>query len=143
MSARAPFKRLILRAVLRNVSPMVIRVVAVSDSLSLHELDEVFRSVLDWENIGFIFHMQGLEFSSFRRATRSRTLREFQLRCQTQNYLILPQVWCNWLTGNGKTRARNSSNSARPYICRFRVFRRFIWPSTGPLLQACSTALDR
>jgi hypothetical protein len=80
MSARAPFKRLILRAVLRNVSPMVIRVIAVSDSLSLHELDEVFRSVLGWENIGFIFHMQGLEFSSFRRATRSRTLREFQLR---------------------------------------------------------------
>jgi hypothetical protein len=80
MSARAPFKRLILRAVLRNVSPMVIRVIAVPDSLSLHELDEVFRSVLGWENIGFIFHMQGLEFSSFRRATRSRTLREFQLR---------------------------------------------------------------
>src|SRR5450755_2914990 len=80
MSARAPFKRLILRAVLRNVSPMVIRVIAVSDSLSLHELDEVFRTVLGWENIGFIFHMQGLEFSSFRRATRSRTLREFQLR---------------------------------------------------------------
>src|ERR1035441_6692953 len=75
MSARAPFKQLILRAVLRNVSPMVIRVVAVSDSLSLHELDEVFRSVLDWENIGFIFHMQGLEFSSFRRATRSAPLR--------------------------------------------------------------------
>ena len=59
---------------------MVIRVIAVPDSLSLHELDEVFRSVLGWENIGFIFHMQGLEFSSFRRATRSRTLRQFQLR---------------------------------------------------------------
>src|ERR1039457_6867781 len=80
MSARAPFKRLILRAVLRNVSPMVIRVIAVSDSLSLHELDEVFRSVLGWENIGFSFHMQGLEFRSFRRATRSQTLRQFQLR---------------------------------------------------------------
>jgi hypothetical protein len=59
---------------------MVIRVIAVPDSLDLHELDEVFRSVLAWENIGFIFHMQGLEFNSFRRATRSRTLREFQLR---------------------------------------------------------------
>jgi hypothetical protein len=59
---------------------MVIRVIAVPDSLDLHELDAVFRSVLGWENIGFIFHMQGLEFNSFRRATRSRTLREFQLR---------------------------------------------------------------
>jgi hypothetical protein len=37
MSARASFKRLILRAVLRNVSPMVIRVIAVPDSLSLQE----------------------------------------------------------------------------------------------------------
>jgi hypothetical protein len=61
---------------------MVIRVIAVSDSLSLHELDEVFRSVLGWENIGFIFLMQGLEFSSFRRATRSRkrVAREPRLR---------------------------------------------------------------
>jgi hypothetical protein len=59
---------------------MVVRVIAVPDSLHLHELDEVFRSVLGWENIGFIFHMQGLEFNSFRRATRPRTLREFQLR---------------------------------------------------------------
>jgi hypothetical protein len=33
MSARAPFKRLILRPVLRNVSPMVIRVSAAPDSL--------------------------------------------------------------------------------------------------------------
>jgi len=72
MNASAPFKQLILRVVLRNVSPIVIRVIAVPDSLYLHELDEVFRSVLGWENIGFIFHMQGLEFNSFRRGTRSR-----------------------------------------------------------------------
>jgi hypothetical protein len=31
MSALAPFKRLILRAVLRNVSPLVIRIIAVPD----------------------------------------------------------------------------------------------------------------
>jgi hypothetical protein len=80
MTVSTAFKRLILRAVLRNVSPIVIRVIAVPDSLHLHELDEVFRSVLGWENIGFIFHLQGLEFNSFRRATRLRTLREFQLR---------------------------------------------------------------
>jgi hypothetical protein len=31
MSALAPFKRLILRAVLRNVSPLVIRIIPVPD----------------------------------------------------------------------------------------------------------------
>jgi len=46
MSADTPFKRLILRAVLRNVSPMVIRILAVPDSLLLNEFDAVFRAVL-------------------------------------------------------------------------------------------------
>src|SRR5215471_13568476 len=80
MSIRAPFKRLILRAVLRNLSPMVIRILAVPDSLLLHEFDAVFRAVLGWDNIGFLFRVHGQEFNSFRRATRSRTLREFQRR---------------------------------------------------------------
>jgi len=55
MSILAPFKRLILRAVLRNVSPMVIRILAVPDWLLLHELDAVFRAVFGWDNIGFLF----------------------------------------------------------------------------------------
>jgi len=59
---------------------MVIRVLAVPDSLDLFEFDEVFRAVLGWDNIGFLFRVHGQEFNSFRRATRSRTLREFQLR---------------------------------------------------------------
>src|SRR5215472_13134847 len=80
MSIQAPFKRLILRAVLRSVSPMVIRVLAVPDSLELFEFDEVFSVVLGWDNIGFLFRVHGQEFNSFRRATRCRTLREFQLR---------------------------------------------------------------
>src|SRR5215831_12595533 len=80
MSILTPFKRLILRAVLRNVSPMDIRILAVPDSLLLHEFDAVFRAVLGWDNIGFLFRVHGQEFNSFRRATRSRTLREFQLR---------------------------------------------------------------
>ena len=80
MSIHASFKRLILRAVLCNVSPMVIRILAVPDSLDLFEFDEVFRAVLGWDNIGFLFRVNGQEFNSFRRATRSRTLREFQLR---------------------------------------------------------------
>ena len=80
MTERTPFKRLILRAVLRNVSPMVIRVVAVPDSLDLPDLDKVFRTVLDWDGLGFSVHVHGQEFSSFRRATRAKRLRDFQLR---------------------------------------------------------------
>jgi hypothetical protein len=62
------------------VSPTVIRVLAVPDSLDLFEFDEVCRAELGWDNIGFLFRVHGQEFNSFRRATRSRTLREFQLR---------------------------------------------------------------
>src|SRR5215467_12195458 len=86
MSVLPPFKRLIVRAVLRNVSPMVIRILAVPDSLLLHEFDVVFRAVLDWDNIGFLFRVHGQEFNSFRRVTRSRTMREFQLR-PTETFL--------------------------------------------------------
>jgi hypothetical protein len=56
---------------------MVIRIRAVPDSLLLHEFDAVFRAVLS---------VHGQEFHSFRRATRSRTLREFQLR-PTETFL--------------------------------------------------------
>jgi hypothetical protein len=59
---------------------MVIRVISVPDSLDLHDFDEVFRAVLDWDNLGFIFRVHGREFNSFHRASRSRILREFQLR---------------------------------------------------------------
>lgn len=34
-----------------------------------------------------------------------------------------------------RTRARRSSNPARPYICRLIIFRRLTCPSTGPLLH--------
>lgn len=46
MIAKATFNRLVLRAVLRNVSPMVIRVISVPNSLDLPDFDEVFRTVL-------------------------------------------------------------------------------------------------
>src|SRR5690349_3319310 len=87
MSQPALFKRLIVRAVLRKVSPLVIRIIAVPDSLLLHEFDAVFRANLGWDNIGFLFRIHGQEFNSFRRATRSRTLREFQLR-PTETFLL-------------------------------------------------------
>ena len=42
-----PFKRLILRAVLRQVSPMVIRLISVSDQMPLHEFHDVFRTIFE------------------------------------------------------------------------------------------------
>jgi hypothetical protein len=59
---------------------MVIRVVALPDYLDLLDCDDVFRAILGWDNIGFLFRVHGQEFNSFRRATKSKTLREFQLR---------------------------------------------------------------
>jgi hypothetical protein len=82
MKTQTPFKRLILRAVLRKVSPMVIRVLAVPDYLDLSRFDEVFRALLGWDGLGFSFHIHGREFTSFLRRTRAqrKTLRDFQLR---------------------------------------------------------------
>jgi len=79
MSASAPFNRLIVRAVLRNVSPMVMRVVAVPDYLDLPTFDEVFRAILGWDGLGFILRVHGQEYNSFRRRARSETLGDFQL----------------------------------------------------------------
>ena len=82
MIEQASFKRLNLRAVLRHVSPMVIRVLAVPDYLDLSRFDEVFRTLLGWDGLGFSFHIHGQKFSSFLRRTRTqgKTLRDFQLR---------------------------------------------------------------
>lgn len=82
MIPQTPFKRLILRAVLHNVNPMVIRVVAVPDYLDLPDFDDVFRTILGWDGLGFIFRVHGQECNSSRRRTRSKTLRDFQLRPQ-------------------------------------------------------------
>ncbi len=78
-----PFKRLILRAVLRDVYPMVIRLVAVPDSLDLANFDIVFHAVLGWDSgIGYAFQVHGQEFSSFRRQTRTKRLCDFRLHRQ-------------------------------------------------------------
>jgi hypothetical protein len=52
----------------------------VPDYLDLPDFDAVFRTVLDWDGLGFSFHVNGQEFSSFHRATRSKTPRDFRLR---------------------------------------------------------------
>ena len=62
------FKRLILRAVLRQVSPMVIRLVSVSDQMPLHEFHSVFRTILGWNgDLGYVVRVHGQEINSFRR----------------------------------------------------------------------------
>jgi Plasmid pRiA4b ORF-3-like protein len=82
MSA-TPFKRLIFRAVLRDVYPMVIRLIAVPDSSDLRDFDDIFHSVLGWESgIGYAFQIHGQEFNSFQRKTRSQKLRDFRLHRQ-------------------------------------------------------------
>ena len=88
MITQTSFKRLILRAVLRKVSPMVIRVLAVPDYLDLSRFDEVFRTLLGWDGLGFSVHVHGQEFTSFLRRTKVQrtTLREFQL-CPRETFL--------------------------------------------------------
>ncbi len=80
MINQTSFKRLILRAVLRHVSPMVIRQVSVSDQVSLPEFNDIFCAILGWGgNLGYIFRVHAQEFNSFRRATRCKALNEFRL----------------------------------------------------------------
>jgi Plasmid pRiA4b ORF-3-like protein len=81
--AATPFKRLILRAVLRDVNPMVIRLTAVPDFLDLADFDDIFHTVLGWDSgIGYAFQVQGQEFNSFRRQTKTKKLRDFRLHRQ-------------------------------------------------------------
>ena len=78
-----PFKRLIVRAVLRDVYPMVIRLMAVPDFLDLTDFDDIFNAVLGWDSgIGYAFQIQGQEFNSFQRKTRSKKFRDFRLHRQ-------------------------------------------------------------
>ncbi|MEP7309321.1 MAG: hypothetical protein ABJA98_27780 [Acidobacteriota bacterium] len=83
MPTTSLFKRLILRAVLRDVYPMVIRLVAVPDCVDLADFDDIFHAVLGWDGGGgYAFTVHGQTFTSFRRQTRFTTLREFRLRPQ-------------------------------------------------------------
>jgi Plasmid pRiA4b ORF-3-like protein len=77
------FKRLILRAVLHDVYPMVIRLVAVPDSLDLTDFDDIFHAVLGWNSgIGYAFRIHGQEINSFQRKSRSKKFRDFRLHRQ-------------------------------------------------------------
>ena len=92
-----PFKRLILRAVLRDVYSMVMRLVAVPDSLDLTDFDNIFHAVLGWDSgICYAFQIQGQEFNSFRRKTRSKKLRAFRLHRQEKFLYELEDAFRRW-----------------------------------------------
>lgn len=96
MPPTTPFKRLILRAVLRNVSPMVIRLVLVSDRTNLPGLHDAFHAILGWSgDLGYLVRIHGQEFNSFRRSTRSKALRDFQLHRQ-EKFLYVCDVMDLW-----------------------------------------------
>jgi hypothetical protein len=61
---------------------MVIRVLSVPDYLDLPTFDEVFRTILGWDEMGFTSAFTDKEYNSFRRRARSKTLCDFQLRRQ-------------------------------------------------------------
>ena len=96
MSETVPLKRLILRAVLRSVSPMVARLMSVSDDTELTDLHDVFQQVLGWSGqLGYSFQIHGQEFNSFRRRSRSKSLREFRLHRQEKFLYVydLLEMW--------------------------------------------------
>src|ERR1035441_3388855 len=96
MIEQVPFKSLILRAVLRHVSPMVIRQVAVSDQTSLPEFNDIFCAILGWSgNFGCIFRVHAQEFNSFRRKTRAKALHEFKLHRQ-EKFLYICDTLHMW-----------------------------------------------
>jgi hypothetical protein len=63
--AFAPFKRIILRAMLNDASPIVARVIAVPDDLEISDRHEVFLRIFGWAyEPGFIIRIHAQEFNS-------------------------------------------------------------------------------
>ena len=76
-----PATRLVLRAALKEVSPIVARVISVPDSLKIQQFHELFLAMLDWRgDPNFIFRVHGQAFASFRRRYRDTRLDDFRLR---------------------------------------------------------------
>jgi hypothetical protein len=74
VKATIPFKRLILRAVLRDVSPMVARLISVSDDTELSDFHDVFQHVMGWSgDLGYSFRIHGQECSGSRSARKRRS----------------------------------------------------------------------
>jgi hypothetical protein len=77
MNETTSFKRLTLRAVLHQVSPVVIRLLSVPDQMELPEFHRAMRLVPGRKSdVGYIVRVHGQEFSSFRRKAQSKALHE-------------------------------------------------------------------
>jgi hypothetical protein len=101
------FKRLILIAVLRHVSSMVIRLVSVFDQMRLPNFHDVFRTILGWRgDLGFIIRVHGQEFNRFRRKTQSQALHEWKLHRQ-EKFLYICDTLHMWALDIGAGVAGN------------------------------------
>ena len=95
-SAHPPGNRILLRCVLKDVSPLVARVFSVPDDLEIWDLHDVFLALLDWDyNPDFILRIHAQEFASFRRNSRGKRLRDFQLRRQ-EKFLYICDTLDMW-----------------------------------------------
>jgi Plasmid pRiA4b ORF-3-like protein len=75
---------------------MVIRLVSVSDRTDLPGLHDVFHAILGWSgDLSYLVRIHGQEFNSFRRSTRSKALRDFQLHRQ-EKFLYVCDVMDLW-----------------------------------------------
>jgi hypothetical protein len=91
-----PVNRIRLRCVLKDVSPLVARVISVPDDLELRDLHEIFLIMLGWDyDPDFIIRIHAQEFASFRRHSRGKRLRDFQLRRQ-EKFLYLCDTLDGW-----------------------------------------------
>jgi hypothetical protein len=73
-TAVASCKRIILRAILNDVTPIVARVIAIPDNLEISDLHEVFLSIFGWAyNPGFIIRIHAQAFNSFPKSARPPT----------------------------------------------------------------------
>ena len=69
-----PINRILLRCVLKEVSPIVARVISIPDSFEISDLHDVFLTILDWDyDPEFIIRIHAQEFASFRRSTRAHS----------------------------------------------------------------------
>ena len=72
-----------LRAVLNAVSLIVARVCSIADDVQSTDLHDICLSMLGWpQDLGFILRVPGQEFNRYRRRSRGKRLRAFQLRRQ-------------------------------------------------------------
>jgi hypothetical protein len=117
MEHNRPAKCLILRAVLRDVSPMVIRVFSISDQVELPEFHRVFQAVLGWDGaLGYLLRIHGREHNSRRRRARTVRLCDFRLHRQ-EKFLYASDMASLWEWDVRVLDICDSPGGADPPVC--------------------------